>query len=194
MANLILIGTRVVPFLLQAAQPNPGAMTAEQLKQQIALEAVRHSNPESILALLVPFAGIAMVLVIVWLKMRQRQAQVQTRAEFHKQLLDKFGSGREFAEFLESKGSQRFLEELWSQSPESKERPRMTPGLRNGILLAMLGLALSGLSWMWKELLIPGVILLALGVGYLISSAISYRPSKKWSQTKESGPGNAPAP
>ena len=187
MTNLILAGAKVVPFLLQAAEPNSGSMTPDQFKQQIALEAVRHNPANDPAGILVPIALFATILVIVWLKIRQRQAQLQARAEFHKQLLDKFGSGREFAEFLESKGSQRFLEELWSQKGESKDRP-----LRSGIILTMLGLALCGLAWMKKDLIIPGVILLALGAGCLISSAISYRLSKKWDEAKEAGAGNAP--
>jgi hypothetical protein len=187
MGNLILVGTRVVPFSLQAVEPSPGAMTPEQFKQQIALEGVRHS-PGS-WGLLVPIALFAMILATVWLGMRQKQARLRIKAEFHKQLLDKFGSGREFAEFLASPGSQRFLEELWTKSEDPKEG-----SLRNGIVLTMLGLALGGLSLTHKGLLIPGVIVLALGAGYLISSAISYRLAKKLDLTKGASQGNAPTP
>ena len=191
MASLILVGTRVVPFLLQAAGPNSGGMTGEDV-DQIALEAVRHqSSVNGVLALLVPYAVFAMVVIIVWLKIRQRQAQLQARAEFHKQLLDKFGTGREFAEFLESPGSQKFMEGLWSKTAEQPMQNGILRPLRNGIVLTMLGLAMTGLSWMHKGLLIPGVILLALGVGYLIMSAIAYRLSQTGNQPKDAGPGNA---
>jgi hypothetical protein len=186
MANLILVGTNAVHFLLQSVEPNAGSMTPEQFRQQIALEAVRHNPANGPVSILVPIALFAMILAIVWLGMRQKQARLRIQAELHKQLLDKFGSGREFAEFLASPGSQRFLEGLWSKSSESKERP-----LRNGIILATLGLALVGLSLMKKGLLIPGVIVLALGAGFLISSAISYRLAKELNQPKESRPGNA---
>jgi hypothetical protein len=187
MANLILVGTSAVHFLLQAVEPGASSMTPEQFKQQIALEAVRHNPANSPVSFLVPIALFAMILAIVWLGMRQKQTRLRIQAELHKQLLDKFGSGREFAEFVESPGSQRFLEGLWSKSAESKERP-----LRNGIILATLGLALVGLSFMKKGLLIPGVIVLALGAGYLIATAISYRLSKELKQSKEPSPGNAP--
>ena len=37
-----------LPMLLQAAAPNPEAMTPEQFRQQIALEAVReHGRPDA---------------------------------------------------------------------------------------------------------------------------------------------------
>src|ERR1700686_2282088 len=132
LASLIPIGTRIVPFLLQAVLPNTDAMTPDQ-RYQIALEAVKHQNrANDALALLVPYAVFAMVLGIVWLGTRQKKARLQMQAEFHKQLLDKFGSGREFADFLESPGSQRFIEGQWAKNAASKEGP-----LRNGIVMTM---------------------------------------------------------
>ena len=178
-----LAGPRVVSLLLQA-QPNLGELSPEQ-KTQIALEALRQHGgaAQGILGLLVPIALFAAVVLIIWLLLRQRQARTQVRAEFHKQLLDKFSSGREFADFLESKGSQRFLEELWSQKMGPKEQTLRC--VRNGTILTVLGLGMLGLSWMTKGFVFAGVIVLALGVGYLISTAISHRLSKQWE--KESG-------
>ncbi len=184
-----LVGTRVIPMLLQA-QPKPGELSSDQITQ-IALEAVRQhgGSGNGVLALLVPFAFFATVILIIWLLLRQRQARTQVRAEFHKQLLDKFSSGREFADFLESKGSQRFLEELWSQKMGPKQQ--ILRSMRNGIVLAVLGVGMLALSWTTKGLRAPGVLILALGVGFLISTAISHRLSKQWEQ--ESGSEHARA-
>lgn len=185
MASLILMGTRVIPFLLQAAQTTPGAEPPGQIGDQIALEAVRHGN---LPGLVVPLALFAMILGIVWLKRRHQQAQLQARAEFHKQLLDKFASGKEFAEFLESKGSQRFLDELWSsQGEQTKDR-----ALRYGIVVAMLGLSMFALTWEDKDFVIPGVILLAVGAGYIISFVINQRLSKSRMLSSQPGSGNSP--
>ncbi len=186
MISLILTGTSGLHFLLQAVLSNSGGMASEQSNQQIALEAIRHNSSNGTLNSLVPIALFAMIAGIVWLGTRQKKARLQMQAEFHKQLLDKFGSGREFAEFLENPASQRFLEGLWSKNVDAREGP-----LRNGIVLTMLGLALGGLSLMHRGLLVPGVIILALGVGYLISSAVSYRLAKKLVPAREAGPGNA---
>src|SRR5580704_16058517 len=147
------------PLLLQAVPANPGALTPEQFRQQIALETVRHRAEGSYLAVLVPFAFFALIAMLVWFGTRKRQAEIQARADFHKQLLDKFGSGKEFAEFLESKGSQRFLEELWAQGGPKN---RVLSGVQNGIVLAMLGLGFLGLSFVRRGLVVPGVIVLAL--------------------------------
>ncbi|SRR6266849_3614181 len=173
-----LAGTRFASLLLQGP-PNTGDLSPDQ-KTQIALEALRQHGgaANGVLALLIPFAFFVAVVVIIWLLLRQRQARTQVRAEFHKQLLDKFSSGREFADFLETKGSQRFLEELWSQKMGPKEQTLRC--VRNGTILTVLGLGMLGLSWIRHGFLIPAVLALALGVGYLISTAISHRLSKQW--------------
>ena len=192
LANLILAGTAAGHSFLQAVGANSasssGSLTPDQFNQQIALEAVRHNPANSPVGIFVPITLFAMVVAIVWLGMRQKQARLRIKAEFHKQLLDKFSTGREFADFLESDGSKRFLDELWSQRNDSRERP-----LRIGILLTMLGLALTGLSWMKHGLLFFGVILLALGIGYLISCAVSQRLFKQANPANQAGSGNAAA-
>jgi hypothetical protein len=186
-----LIGVRFVSALLLAAQADPGDLTADQ-KTQIALEALKHPEnaANGLVALLVPFAFFATILVIFWLAIRQRQARIRVRTEFHKHLLDKFNSGREFADFLESKGSQRFLAEIWSQSIGPKDR--VLTAMRNGIVLAALGLGMLGLSLTRRGFVVPAVLVLALGVGFLVSTAISYRLSKQWDQTQSSESENAP--
>ena len=185
MANIILAWSRVVPFALQAVQSGSGDVPPDQFGQQIALEAVKHNPANSPVSFIVPIGFFAMIFGIVWLRWRQQQARLQSKAELNKQLLDKFASGREFAEFLERKGSQRFLEDFWSQGSQSKEKT-----LRNGIVIAMLGLGFFSLAWMKKEFVIPGVLLLAVGAGFLISFAISHRLSKARSEANQSGPAN----
>ncbi len=138
--------------------------------------------------ILVPFALFAMIVLIVWLLVRRSQAQARARMEFHKQLLGKFTSGSEFAAFLGSKGGQRLLEGLWSQQVNAKERILKAMGA--GVVLTVLGLGALGLSWRTGGFLYPGVLSLALGVGFLIATVISYRLSKKWGllRDKESSP------
>jgi hypothetical protein len=176
-----------LPMLLQAAAPNPEAMTPEQFRQQIALEAVRHGRPDGAVAILVPLGLFAMILLIVWFGTRRRQAEIQARAEVQKHLIDKFGSGPELAAFLGNKENQRFLESLWSQGVVSKNR--VLSGLQNGVVLTMLGLGLLGLSFVRHGLLVPGVIVLALGAGFLISAMIAHRLSKKLG-SDNGGPGS----
>jgi hypothetical protein len=180
-----LVGMKFVPWLLQG-QLNPSGLTPEE-RTQVALQALK--GPGSFVEILVPIAFFAMVIVIFWLVIRQRQARIQARGEFQKQMLDKFNSGRELGEFLESKGGQQFLSELRSQSLGSKDR--ILKAMQNGIVLAVLGLGMLGLSLVKGGFLVPAVLALALGVGFLISTAIAIRLSRKWNQDQESHNENA---
>jgi len=181
-----LVGAKFVSLLLQT-QSNPGGLTPEE-QTQVALQALK--GPGSFTGILVPLAFFATVIVIFWLLIRQRQARIQARVEFQKKMLDKFNSGRELGEFLESKGGQQFLSELRSQSLGSKDR-RLT-AMQNGIVLAMLGLGMLGLSLAKRGFLVPAVLALALGVGFLISTAVASRLSRKWDQNQESHHEDAP--
>jgi hypothetical protein len=189
------IGTAAMSLLLLQApqieppQPGSGRMTPDQ-EFQIAMEALKRGPAQGltgVLGVLVPFALFAVIFGIVWLAYRNRQAKMHAQAEFHKQLLEKFGSGREFAEFLESKGSQRFLDAMWSQRSAGNDRILGT--MRNGIVMTALGIGTLALSWATEDgLRIPGVLVLALGAGFLISAAVSHRLSKRWEQKPDAEP------
>jgi len=176
--SALLAVSKVFPVFLQGL-PDSGGLTPDQ-RTQIALEALKHPEggiPGAI-GVLVPFAFFATIILIFWLLMRHRQARMQARAEFHKQLLDKFSSGREFSDFLQTDGSQRFLEEIWSQKRGPREQ--ILSSLRYGIVLAALGLGMLALTLKTRGFIFPAVLTLALGVGFLISTAVARRLSKQW--------------
>jgi nitrogen fixation-related uncharacterized protein len=164
-------------MLLQAPQVKPGEMTPDQ-QFQIAMEAMRGGGigfSSAILAMLVPFAVCLLIGVAVWLWYRQKQAQIEVQAEVHKQLLNKFSSGRELTEFLESKGGQRFFDAMSSQRRAGPDHVlRM---MRTGIVLTTVGLGL--LVWAitvgQKDQFFFAAVILPLGVGFLISAAVSHR-------------------
>jgi hypothetical protein len=188
--TLCLLGTTFGSLLLQS-QLNSGGLTNGQ-QTQIAVQASNiPANAENgLVSILVPLAFFATVVVIFWLVIRQKQARIQTRVDFQKQLLDKFNSGQEFGEFLESKAGQQFLLELRSQS--MRPRDRILTAMQNGIVLAVLGLGMLGLSLARRGFLVPAVLALALGVGFLISTVVASRLSRKWDQNQESHYENAP--
>jgi hypothetical protein len=166
-------------------------MTPDQ-QFQIAMEALRRGGATAggvtgILALLVPFALFAMVFGILWLAFRRKQEQMQAQAVFHKQLLDKFSSGKEFSEFLESQGGRQFLKTLWSQGQSGVDR--VLRPMRAGIVMTVVGLALLALSWSRGQagIRFPGVLVLALGIGFLMSAAVSHRLSRRWGNQLDSG-------
>ena len=65
--------------------------------------------------IIVPLGVFSMVVLLVWLGTRQQQAKAQARADLNKHFLDKFATGQDLTEFLGKEGSQRFLDEMWSE-------------------------------------------------------------------------------
>jgi uncharacterized membrane protein len=154
----------------------------------ILLQASRGGPPFSAEDVFVPIALFIMVFGLAWLKVRQRQMQLRSQAEFHKQLLDKFSSGKEFAEFLESKASQQFIAALWAQQPGGFDRLLRSFGM--GVVMSAMGLGFLVLAFTTngrERWLIPAVLLLSIGVGFLVSAAISHRISKTSETTTDVG-------
>ncbi len=138
-------------------------------------------NPE-VIGTFIPFAGIAMIVFIVWFRTREKQARVQARTELHKHLLDKFGSGTELAQFLETEGGKKMIEDLGKgESPKERTvRPVIA-----GTVLTCLGVAFLVLTYREPDLVIAGGIVLAIGIGLLIGAFVTLRLSKGWKADNE---------
>jgi hypothetical protein len=128
-----------------------------------------------------------MIALIVFVAARRRQAEIRARAEFQKQILDKFSSGKEFADFLSTDASQKFFAMLSASTMGPRYRVLRT--MRGGIVVTVLGFGFLLLTGLRHGFVVLGVLLLALGVGLLISAAASYHFSKKWSSGGPATPG-----
>jgi hypothetical protein len=187
-----MIGAMILAKALpmwQAVSPDVQQAIQEEVQQELRRGRFRFGpggGASQGLEVLIPIALFALIALIVFVIARRRQAEIQARAEFQKQILDKFSSGKEFAEFLGSAGSQRFLESL---SAHSFGYERILRGMRVGITLTMLGIGFLLLTELRRGFVVPAVIFLALGAGLLISVAASYHFSKKWSGGAPGTPG-----
>lgn len=176
-------------MLLQAVSPDLQQAIQEEVQDELRRGRFRfgaRGGGEG-LEVLIPIAFFAMIALIVFVIARRRQAEIRARAEFQKQILDKFSSGKEFADFVGTEGSQRFLAAL-SASPMGA-RYRILRTMRGGIIVTVLGIGFLLLTALRHGFVVPGVLLLALGVGLLISAAASYHFSKKWSGGGPATPG-----
>lgn len=113
----------------------------------------------------------------------RHKMNVRAQTEIHNRLLEKFGSASEFTAYLQTPNGERFFENLATERvhPASK----ILGSIQKGSILSIVGLALLLLSIVYRRVdegffLIFGVLVLALGAGFLISSALSYRLSKAW--------------
>ena len=143
---------------------------------------------KEMILILVPLAGCAMIVLIVFFATRAKQARIQSRTELHKHLLDKFSSGGELTTFLETEGGQKMLEELGSERIDPRER--WLKSLRTGIILTFLGGGLIVLEEQFNvddDLVIPGGVCLALGLGFIVA-AITTKLLTRGDDEQEKGP------
>ncbi len=124
---------------------------------------------------------VAAVITAV-LESRRRAMAIRTRSELLNRILDKFGSSRDFIELSESPGGKRLLEALGSEPNGAGEK--ILAAVQRGIVLTVLGLGTLVLSLTIYQtaveefIRIIGAVALALGIGYLGSSVLSYRMAR----------------
>jgi len=128
---------------------------------------------------------LAMFATIGWVMylaadLSKRQRRLKAQAELHGRLLDKFNSAKEIAEFLQTSGGAQLMEGL------SSERENPAGGIlrstHRGIVLVVVAIGCLALTLFYgrhnNPLLVIGVILLCLGIGFLISAGVSQRLAK----------------
>lgn len=114
----------------------------------------------------------------------KHRAQLRAQSELHNKLLDKFGSAQEFTTCIQSEGGRTFFDRLTTEP--------VTPltgiinSIKIGVILSLLGLGIFatrdvfGTSDSKNIMLIVSTVAFTVGVGFLVSSVISYRLAKVW--------------
>ena len=119
----------------------------------------------------------AAVVGIIWLRARVNQVRLARQAETQQQLLAKFQSGRELAEFIETEDGKQFLRQF-----ESDPHGMILVVLSAGVVSTVLGFGLLVLM-IWEDgFLYPAVGTTALGVGLIAAAIISKKLSDQWRQ------------
>jgi hypothetical protein len=118
-----------------------------------------------------------------WLDAKRRQSRVQAQADMQNRLLDKFTSPQDVGQFLQTEGGSRFLQGLTTNGRHAGRR--ILTAMQIGVILTLLGLAAIGLDAAYATRnghpgAILGTLIVALGVGFLVSAAVSYKLSKAW--------------
>lgn len=121
------------------------------------------------------FGGWLVWSILDWLKMRHK-SQLQNR------ILEKFTTVQEFNDFIQSKEGNKFLNFLSFSG--STPRQKILSSLSKGVIISFVGISLILIRQIFtgemKYFLAAGIILIALGVSFLVSTFISYTLSKKW--------------
>lgn len=133
---------------------------------------------------------LAAVITAV-LESRRRTLAIRARADLLNRVLDKFGSSRDFIELSESPGGKRLLEALGSEPNGVGEK--ILSAVQRGVVLTVLGVGVLLLSLaiyataVEEFVRIVGGVCLALGLGYLGSSVLSYRIARSMGLLAPSG-------
>jgi hypothetical protein len=137
-------------------------------------------DPSDVIIFITLFSTIAFLVWTVFSTIRRAQiAKIQ--AGVQSKLLDKFSSGQELANLLQTEQGKKLLDSL-AVTEQVKPYGRILAAAQVGVILALAGAALLLLrkyvSGAYEVLLVVGALALAMGIGFIVSAAISYRLSK----------------
>ena len=141
------------------------------------------------LVLLAAFATAAWVMYLA-AETTKRQRRMKAQAEIQGRLLDKFSSAREVVEFLQTPGGAQFVDSFASDREEPATG--ILSSTHRGIVLVVVAAGCFFLNWYYRNsgenpLLVIGVILFCLGIGFLLSAAVSHRLSRTLRAAQRSG-------
>jgi hypothetical protein len=142
-------------------------------------------NGTMFVSVLVPIGAFAMVVLIVWLVHLANRHKLREQAELQRHFLNKFSTGQELAQFLETPQGQHFLAGMAIGNGSGRPKERIIGSVKTGIVLLALGVGFFALMSLEYDLIYPAIILSALGIGLLISAVVSYWLSKKWNIFEE---------
>ncbi|MFC2156445.1 hypothetical protein ACFLT9_01280 [Acidobacteriota bacterium] len=130
------------------------------------------------------FAVIVLNLVFIVLLIRffTSWIRIRHRSKMYNVLLNKFGGPQDLTEFINTEGGGNFIDKLSVGKVSSKEK--ILNNVIVGIIITFLGVALVLVSLIYEkwsqELLIFGVLAGLTGLGFLVSSYMSYILSRRW--------------
>ncbi len=130
------------------------------------------------------FGNLAFITVAVsffWWRARRQQYQ----AEVQSKLIERFGSTPELITFLNSEAGRDFVNGVQTGTM-TVARERVLSGIRRAIILSFLGAAFMALWGVMREdgLAWPGILFLAVGLGYGIATWVSVTLSKRWDRNE----------
>jgi hypothetical protein len=142
------------------------------------------------------FTGVAWLLkMLVDHRRWSRLSKIQT--EVHNKVLDRMQSNEDLLAYIQTPAGRRFLESapIPLESPRTIGAPlgRILWSAQAGAVLTVLGIGIGLVSRTTLEEVAPplaamGAIVLALGVGFLVSAALAYLLTRRLGLLNEAGP------
>lgn len=142
-------------------------------------------------------SGILVLLKMV-IDYRRWSRLTKTQTDVHTKLLDRFTSNEDLLGYIQTPAGRKFLESspVSLDSPRSLNAPfgRILWASQAGAVLTILGIGIEIISsWAVEEVAAPlsavGALVIALGVGFLVSALVAYVLSRRFGLM---GPAAAP--
>jgi hypothetical protein len=132
---------------------------------------------------MIPITGIiasfGAAVLIVYFVTRAKQRRIEVQAEMQTKLIERFGSAPEMVAFLQSPAGKEFVAGVQT-APAALTRERILGGFTRAIVLTSLGVAFMFLTIVIDDdFVVPAAILVSLGIGYLLATALSYKLSAR---------------
>ena len=158
-------------------------------------EAQKRQDIQEMLAAFAAFLVFLVVTgVVIWvirtiIESRRWNRVSKTQSEVHTKLLDRFSSNDDLLAYIQTPVGSRFLESGPTPMPD-EGRPigapfsRILLSVQAGIVITMAAVGMLFLSWKMADevsafFLVIGVVALAVGAGFLVSSAAAYGMSSR---------------
>jgi hypothetical protein len=139
----------------------------------------------------IPLAGMALTGFVVWLLVAGWKHRTETRAaaEFNTRLLERISSFKDFSDFVQSEQGAKMMRGISSEVRSSGPADRILRAVSAGIVITMLGLGLCFMAIFVNSgaAVFLGGVTTALGIGFLMSAAVSYRIAKSIGLVEPSG-------
>jgi hypothetical protein len=135
----------------------------------------------TVMPMVISIAFFGMIVWIVWLGTNAKNRRAQAQTEVQTKLIERFGTSKEFIEFLQSPAGQRFVSGV-EVSTALYARDRIIRGFGTGIVISLLGLGFLAI-WLFDHnggFIYPGFILLGLGLGFFVSALVSLKLSRSY--------------
>ena len=113
---------------------------------------------------------------MIWMLSRSRRERQQDEMQMRAQMLEKFGSSDEFVGFLQTDAGKKFLDS-GSTKAVKNSRARVASSLSWGAVVFMFGMAMFIVGRINgdSDMMAPGTIFAAIGIGLAISAYIYHR-------------------
>lgn len=131
--------------------------------------------------MIISIAFFGMIVWIVWLSTNAKNKRAEAQTLVQTKLIERFGTSKEFIEFLQSPAGQQFVSGV-EVTTALYARDRIIRGFGTGIVMSLLGLGFLAI-WLFDHnggFIYPGFILLGLGAGFFLSALVSLKMSRSY--------------